>query len=150
MQLLRGYNQNHPKPWDENLIYIQHSYNKGVDTSIRKSPFETCFVYFPPSPLDVVYGKKWWVREHTIGEALRAEKFIVKTRQIHLQIYETLKKSHEKYNARHDQHREEKSFKARDSIWLQRNNEWLQGPSKEIKALRYDSFEVLKRVRDNS
>jgi hypothetical protein len=57
MHLFRGYNQKHPKTWDENLIYIQHSYNRAVHTSTSKSPFETCFGYFPPSPLDVVYGK---------------------------------------------------------------------------------------------
>ena len=32
------------------------SYNRAVHTSTGKSPFETCFGYFPPSPLDVVYG----------------------------------------------------------------------------------------------
>jgi hypothetical protein len=62
-QILRGYNQKHLKIWDENLIYIQHSYNIAVHTSICKSPFETCFGYFPPSPLDVVYGNQGGVSE---------------------------------------------------------------------------------------
>jgi hypothetical protein len=56
VQLLRGYNQKHPNTWDENLIYIQHSYNRAVHASIGKSPFETCFGYFTPSPLDVIHG----------------------------------------------------------------------------------------------
>jgi hypothetical protein len=47
--LLRGYNQKHQQTWDENPIYIQHSYNRAVHTSIVKSPSETCFGYLPPS-----------------------------------------------------------------------------------------------------
>jgi hypothetical protein len=39
VQLLRGYNQKHVNIWDENIIYIQHSYNRAVHTSTGKSPF---------------------------------------------------------------------------------------------------------------
>jgi len=27
LQYLRGYNQNYPKTWDENMVYIKHCYN---------------------------------------------------------------------------------------------------------------------------
>jgi hypothetical protein len=107
VQLLRGYNQ-------KDSIYIQHSYNRAVHTSTSKSPFETCFGYFPPSPLDVVYGQQSEVKEDLTGDALRAEKFVEMIRQIHLQIQEMLKKSQEKYKAEHDQHITEKSFKVGD------------------------------------
>jgi hypothetical protein len=46
------------------MIYIQHSYNKAVHTSTGKSPFETCFGYFLPLPLDVLY------RQQGVGEDL--------------------------------------------------------------------------------
>jgi hypothetical protein len=82
------------------MIYIQHSYNRAIHTSTGKSPFETCFGYFPPSPLDVVYGQQGGVREDIIiGEALKVKKFVEKIRQIHLQVQETLKKSQERYKA---------------------------------------------------
>jgi hypothetical protein len=42
VHILRGYNQNHPRTWDENLIYIQHSYNRVVHTFTSKPPFKTC------------------------------------------------------------------------------------------------------------
>jgi hypothetical protein len=63
VNILRGYNQNHLNTWDENLIYIQHSYNKEVHTSTSKSAFENFFGYLSPSPLDVVYRKQGGVRE---------------------------------------------------------------------------------------
>ena len=82
--LLRGYNKKHLKVWDENLMYIQHSYNKSVQTSTGKSRFETCFGYFPPSPLHIAYGKKGWLREDITRDSLRDEKIIEKIRKIHL------------------------------------------------------------------
>jgi hypothetical protein len=62
------------------MIYIQHSYNREVHTSIGKSPFETCFGYLTALPLDVVYGKQGGVKEDIMREALREEKFIEKLR----------------------------------------------------------------------
>ena len=56
----------------------------------------------------------------------------------------------EKYKARHDQNRTEKSFKVGDRVWLQLNKERLQGPGNKIKALRYGPFEILGKVGDNS
>jgi hypothetical protein len=56
-------------------IYLK-SYNRGIHTSIGKSPFENCFGYFPPSPLDVVYGKKGGVGEELKGDALRVDFFL--------------------------------------------------------------------------
>jgi len=76
VQLLRGYNENHLKTWDENMVYIQHSYNKAIHTSTRKSPFETCFGCLPPSPLDSAYEKQGGVRKDITGNALRADNFI--------------------------------------------------------------------------
>jgi hypothetical protein len=75
------------------LIYKQHSYNRAVHTYTSKSPFETCFEYFPPSPLYVVYGKQGGVREELTGDALKEEKNVEKIRKIHFQVQETLKKS---------------------------------------------------------
>ena len=53
VHLLQGYCAKHPKLWDEQL----HSYNKAMHSSSQKSPFETCFGYFPKSPLDFLFGK---------------------------------------------------------------------------------------------
>ena len=58
------------------MIYIQHSDNREIHTSTSTSPFETCFGYFPPSPLDVVYGKQGEVREDLTGYALKTFTFL--------------------------------------------------------------------------
>jgi hypothetical protein len=86
VHLLRGYNQNNLKTWHENSIYIQQSCNILFHTSIGKSPFETCFGYFPPSPLDVVYGQKGGVRGDLTRDALKEKKIVENIRNIHLQV----------------------------------------------------------------
>jgi hypothetical protein len=40
VQLLRGYNKKHRKTWDEQLVYIKHSYNRAIHSSTNKSPFD--------------------------------------------------------------------------------------------------------------
>ena len=83
------------------------------------------------------------------GEVVRVDKCIDKIRQIYLQVQEALKKSEEKYKARHDQYKVWKSFKVGDIVWLHLNKERLQSPGKNIKDTRYVPFEVLEKVRDN-
>jgi hypothetical protein len=56
VKLVKGYNQ-HMNTWDENMIYIQHSYNRPVHISIGKSPYESFFAYLVPLPLDVFLCK---------------------------------------------------------------------------------------------
>jgi hypothetical protein len=117
VQLLRGYNNKHPKTWDEQTIYIQHSYNRELHSSTNKSPFETCFGYLPPSPFDIIYGQQ---REEAKlqGEEQKESTFVDKIRQIHLRVQEQLKKSQQLYKSRHDQHREDHKFCVGDKVWL--------------------------------
>jgi hypothetical protein len=50
VKLLRGYNQKHPNTWDENMICIQHSYNRAVHTSTSKSSFKNSMDIFHLHP----------------------------------------------------------------------------------------------------
>ena len=72
--LLRGYCAKHPKLWDDKLHYVQHAYNRAIHSSTHKSPFETCFGYFPKSLLDFVFGKE--SVEYGQVDADKALKFI--------------------------------------------------------------------------
>lgn len=49
-----------------------------VHASISNSPFEIFFGYVPLSLEDVVYGYQGGVREETLWEALKVEKFVDK------------------------------------------------------------------------
>ena len=54
---LRGYCNNYPKLWDEQIPYLQHAYNRALHSSTQSSPFEMCYGYLPKVPLDLMYGK---------------------------------------------------------------------------------------------
>jgi hypothetical protein len=57
VHLLRGYCNKHPKLWDEQLPYIQHTYNHVMHSSTHKTPFEICLGYLPKSPMEFVLEK---------------------------------------------------------------------------------------------
>jgi hypothetical protein len=149
VQLLRGYNNKHPKTWDEQLIYIQHSYNRAIHSSTNKSPFQTCFGYLPPSKFDIVYGK-WKEEEKLQGEEKKESTFVDKIEHIHLSVQEKLKKSKTLYKSRHDQHWENHKLCVGDQVWLYTCRESLQGASKKIKPLRYGPFEIMDKVNENT
>jgi hypothetical protein len=71
-------------------------------------------------------------------------------KKFHFQVQETVKKSHEKYKARHEQHRTERTFRVGDRVWLHLNKERIHSPGKNIKALQYGRLEVLEKVGDNA
>ena len=74
VHLLRGYCAKHTKLWDEQLHYVQHAYERAIHSSTHKSPFETCFGYFPKTLLDFVSGKD--TVEYGQVDADKSHKFI--------------------------------------------------------------------------
>ena len=74
VHLLRGYFNKHRKLWDEQVQYVQHAYNRAMHYSTQSSPFETCFGYFPMTPLDLNYGRE--VGSSTSKDEEKAHRFI--------------------------------------------------------------------------
>jgi hypothetical protein len=75
VQLLQGYCNQHPKSWDDQLLYVQPMYNQVMYSFTQDSPVETCLGYLPKIPLDLLYGKD--VRERDA-----AHKFIQRIQQV--------------------------------------------------------------------
>jgi hypothetical protein len=57
VQLLQGYCSQHPKSWDDQLLYVQPMYNQVMYYFTQDFLAETCFGYLPKIPLDLLYGK---------------------------------------------------------------------------------------------
>jgi hypothetical protein len=53
MHILRMYNSNQPRTWDEILPYVQHSYNRALHSSTDHSPFQLRLGFQPLDPIDV-------------------------------------------------------------------------------------------------
>jgi hypothetical protein len=148
VHLLRAYCSKHPKLWDEHLHYVQHAYNRAKHSSTQTSPFETCFGYFPKSPLDFIFGKDIVVDgQYDID---RAEKFIEQIQSIHQVVQEQLEKSQAKYKARHDKHHVDHSFEVGDEVWLYISKERLKGEGKKLKPIRYGPFKIVDKIGNNA
>ncbi|CAL2259851.1 unnamed protein product [Prunus armeniaca] len=151
VHLLRGYNSKHPKTWDESLPYLQFAFNRAIHGSTLKSPFEVCLGYLPQSPFDLAFtmsdqplcGKE--EEEH-----IRAHKFLERVRKIHTEVEAQLKRSQQRYKARHDKHRVPCNFKEGDLVWLHLGKERLTGEGKKLKPIRYGPFKIIKQISDNA
>jgi hypothetical protein len=53
VDILRMYNSNHPRTWDESLPYVQHSYNQALHSSTGHNPFQVGLGFQPLVPIDV-------------------------------------------------------------------------------------------------
>jgi hypothetical protein len=47
------YNSKHPRTWDDNLLYVQHSYKRALHSSTGHSPFQVGLGFQPLGPIDV-------------------------------------------------------------------------------------------------
>ena len=53
VHILHIYNSKHPCTWDDNLPYVQHSYNRSIHISPRHIPFQVGLGFQPLGPIDV-------------------------------------------------------------------------------------------------
>ena len=102
IHLLRCYYIKHPKLWDEQLHYIQHTYNRARHSSTNTSPFETCIGYFLRSPLEFIFEKYVAIYGHS--DIDKARKFIEKIQLVHHTVQEQLERSQSSYKERHGKH----------------------------------------------
>ncbi|CAL8998775.1 unnamed protein product [Prunus brigantina] len=70
--------------------------------------------------------------------------------KIHTEVEAQLKRSQQRYKARHDKHRVPCNFKEGDLVWLHLGKEWLTGEGKKLKPIRYGPFKIIKQIGDNA
>jgi hypothetical protein len=112
VRFLRGYCNKHPNLWDEQIPYVQHSYNRALHSSTQCSSFEKSFGYFPNIPLDLMYGRD--VDPNEERNEYGACKFIQRIQQVHQVVREKLEKWKAQYKARYDKHRVDHQFQVGD------------------------------------
>jgi hypothetical protein len=104
VHILWMYNSKHPRTWDENLPYVQHSYNRALHSSTSHSPFQACMGFQPLAPIDVALPiastQATSCRAQTKVE--KATKFLERIQHIRQQVHDILEKSNAKYKQRHD------------------------------------------------
>lgn len=76
--------------------------------------------------------------------------FVDKIIQVDLKVQEQLKTSQMKYKLRHDNHCVDHKFQVGDHVQLHLSQEQLEGSSKKLKPIRYESFVILEQVSKNT
>jgi hypothetical protein len=120
IHILCMYNSKHPGTWDENLPYVQTSYNRALHSSIVYNPFQVGLGFQQLGPMDVALPMATTSTESspTPLEADKATQLIERIHHIHQQVQYILQKSNAKYKQCHDQHRVPHKFQVGDKVWL--------------------------------
>jgi hypothetical protein len=53
VHILRMYNSKNPHTWDENIPYVQHSYNRALHMSTSHNSFQVGLGFQPLGPMDI-------------------------------------------------------------------------------------------------
>ena len=152
VHILWMYNSKHPRTWDENLPYIQHSYNRALHISIGHNPFQVCLGFQPLAPIDVALPISSTREDssHAQTEADKATRLVERIQHIRQQVHEILEKANAKYKQRHDQHRVPHKFQVGDKVWLHLQKERLTGPHRKLCPLHYGPYNITKAVGENA
>ena len=84
VHILRMYNSKHPRTWDENLPYVQHSYNRALHSSTNHSPFQVGLGFQPLCPIDIAmpFAATQADSVHIQSEVSKANSFIERIHHI--------------------------------------------------------------------
>ena len=84
VHILQIYNSQHPHTWDDSLLYVQHSYNRAIHSSIGHNPFQVGLGFQPLGPIDVAlpFASTQADSSHQHTEANRATRFIERIQHI--------------------------------------------------------------------
>ena len=89
IQLLCVYNQKNCRGWDENILYIQHSYNRSQHNSTSKSLSEVYDGFYPSAPIDLVHRPTNLIKtDHEHREIEKELKFKDRVCDIHKQAHD--------------------------------------------------------------
>ena len=114
------YNLKHPCTWDKSLPYVQHSYNKALQSSPGNSSFHVGLGLQPLYPIDVAiqFVATHVDLAHVQDDNDNANNFIEHIQQIFQQVHDILDLANAKYKQCHDQYRDLNRFELGDKVWL--------------------------------
>ncbi|GJR27666.1 transposable element [Tanacetum coccineum] len=147
----QGYNEIHRKTWDESIPFLQFAINHTVHSSTNKAPSEVCLGFLPQSPFDMEFTiDSTQVTHKEERYEVKVQRFVDSIRKIHEEVDKQLRRSQQKYKERHDQHQVQGNFQEGDLVWLHLGKDRLKGEGKKLKPIRYDPFQILKKIGENA
>ncbi|KAI0493577.1 hypothetical protein KFK09_023696 [Dendrobium nobile] len=143
--LLRCFVGKNLKQWDLVLAQIEFSFNRSVNQSTRKSPFEIVYGRNPLTPLDLIPI----IQQATYNPD--GEQRSKEIQKLHQQVHDEIIKQNERYRTQANKHKKKVVYQEGDLVWIRLRKECF--PPKAFNKLkpRADGpFRVVKRINDNA
>ncbi|GJV00992.1 RNA-directed DNA polymerase [Tanacetum coccineum] len=136
--LLRNLIGDNPKQWDLILPQAEFAYNRSVNRTTSKSPFEVVYGRNLITPLDLV-------------PFLEVGQFSEEGADQSEQINELHRSVQEQYKEPMDKHRKRVLYREGDLVWIHlRKKRFLAGRFGKLKPRGDGPFRVLKKINDNA
>ena len=143
--MLRSLIGEHPKQWDLTLPQAEFAYNRSVNRTTGKTPFEIVYGRNPITPLDLVPIP---VKEPVSVDADEQSQQI---KELHQQVRAKIVQSNEQYKNRANKHRKRVVFKEGDLVWIHlRKERFPAGRFGKLKPRADGPFRVQKKINDNA
>ncbi|GJX10700.1 RNA-directed DNA polymerase [Tanacetum coccineum] len=143
--LLRSLIGDNAKQWDLILPQAELAYNRSVNHTTSKSPFEVVYGQNPITPLDLVpVPEVGWFSEEGTDQSEQIK-------ELHRSVQEQIIRHNEQYKEHADKRRKQVLYRKGDLVWIHlRKEHFPAGHFGKLKPRGDGLFRVLKKINYNA
>ncbi|GJV06320.1 RNA-directed DNA polymerase [Tanacetum coccineum] len=143
--LLRSLIRDNTKQWDLILPHTEFAYNRSVNRTTGKSPFEVVYGRNLITPLDLVPVPE--VGQFSEEGADQSEQI----KELHRSVQEQIIRHNKQYKEHADKRRKQVLYREGDLVWIHlRKERFPAGRFGKLKPRGDGPFRVLKKINDNA
>ncbi|GJT18788.1 RNA-directed DNA polymerase [Tanacetum coccineum] len=143
--LLRSLIGDNAKQWDLILPQVKFAYNRSVNRTTYKSPFEVVYGWNPITPLDLVHFLE--VGQFSKERADQSEQI----KELHRSVQEQIIRHNKQYKEHADKCCKQVLYREGDLVWIHlRKEHFPAGRFGKLKPQGDSPFHVLKKINDNA
>ncbi|GKA30183.1 RNA-directed DNA polymerase [Tanacetum coccineum] len=143
--ILRSLIGDNAKQWDLILPQAEFAYNRSVNRTTGKSPFEVVYGRNPITPLDLVPILE--VGQFSKEGADQSKQI----KELHRSVQEQIIWHNKQYKEHADKHCKQVLYQEGDLVWIHlRKERFLAGRFRKLKPRGDGPFRVLKKINDNA
>jgi hypothetical protein len=143
--LLRSLVTEHHNSWDNVFPQAEFAYNKSVNRSTGKSPFEIIYGRQPRGVSELRDS------EQIMTKSTSTEEFAEAMKELHSRVKERLLESNQEYKHKADQHRRQLQFEVGDLVLAHlRKERFPRGTYNKLKMKKIGPCRVLKKLGENA